>query len=105
MDSMLITMIATAIYNLIAPFLLEKGKWSRAFPFMQPFAGVLNNVTSFVVAFAGSVGVTYAVDAAHRTVTIGWPEPAQAVKALIVAVVGYLIQKFAYTRAIKQGGA
>lgn len=103
MDSMLITMIATAIYNLIAPFLLEKGKWSRLFPFMQPLAGVLNNVTSFLVAFIGAAGITYAVDVDAHTFTLTWPDPEQAIKALLIAGVGYLIQKAAYKRAIKVG--
>jgi hypothetical protein len=103
MDSMLITMIATAIYNLIAPFLLEKGKWSRLFPFMSPFSAVLNNATSFVVAFLGAAGITYAVDVNAHTFTLTWPDPEQVIKALIIAAVGYLIQKVAYKRAIKIG--
>jgi len=103
MDNFVVLAIATAIYNIIAPFLLEKGKWSRRFPFMQPFGPVLNNVTSFVVAFLGAAGITYAVDADTRTFTLTWPEQADAIKALIAAGIGYLIQKFAYKRAIKEG--
>ena len=103
MDSVLITMVATAIYNLAAPFLLEKGKWSRFFPFMQPLAGLLNNVTSFLVAFLGAAGITYAVDTNAHTFLLHWPDGQQALKALIVAAVGYLIQKFAYKRAIQVG--
>jgi hypothetical protein len=103
MDTVLITMVATAIYNFVVPFLLEKGKFSAKFPFMQPYAGVLNNVTSFVVALLGAAGITFAVNAQAHQLVVTWPDPEQAAKALLVAGIGYLIQKFAYKRAIKTG--
>lgn len=103
MDNILIVGIANLLYNLVAPFLLEKGKWSKRFPMMQPYAPVLNNLTSFGVALLGAAGITFAVNAPAHQLVVTWPDPEQALKALIVAAVGYLIQKFAYKRAIKVG--
>lgn len=103
MDSVLITMLVTAIYNGIAPFLLEIGKRSNNFPFMEPMKGVRNNLTSLMVAAAGALGINYTLDLHAHTFMFQWPDTDVMVKSAIGAGVGYLLQKFFYQRAKKAG--
>ncbi|CAB4177288.1 hypothetical protein UFOVP998_4 [uncultured Caudovirales phage] len=100
MDTLL-AMLTTTVFNLIAPFVLEKGKWAKSFPFMQPFAPWLNQATSFVVALLAAGGISYTFDPAAGTLLVSGLIADKVLKALIIAVVGFLIQKVAYKRAIE----
>jgi hypothetical protein len=98
MEAMLIAFIV----NAVAPFLLEKGKFAKFFPFMQPIAPVLNSVTSFVVALATQIGVAYQFDPAAHTLLISGLDPLAILRALVGAGVGFLVQKFVYKVAVKE---
>lgn len=98
-----IAMLANTLFNLVAPFLLEKGKFSAKFPFMQPVAPWLNQATSFVVALLAAGGISYTFDPAAGTLLVNGLIADQVLKAFIIAAIGFLIQKAAYKRAIKIG--
>lgn len=93
-------LLVNAVFNMVAPFLLERGKFSKAFPFMQPYAPVLNNVTSFVVALLASGGITYTWDPTAGRLILDGLLADRVAKAAIGAVIGFLIQKALYKGAI-----
>lgn len=93
MDGLLMLLISA-----LTPWLLERLKWARWFPLMQPFAPVLNRVTPLALAAIVAAGVTFTVDSTGWT--LKGPLPEDMVRGVLLWLVGAAVQHFSYERGI-----
>lgn len=98
MDGLLVILISA-----ITPWIMERLKFSKYFPFMQPFAPVLNRLTPLVVAAITAAGVTVGFDQAGGVLTVSGLVPSDVIRGLILWGAGALTQQVSYTRAIGGG--
>lgn len=96
MDALLVLLI-----SVLTPWVLERLKYSRWFPFMQPFAPVLNRLTPLVVAAITAAGVTVGFDQGSGVLTVGGLVPSDVIRGLLLWGAGALTQQVSYKRAIE----
>lgn len=94
MDGLLMLLVSA-----VTPWVLERLKSARWFPFMHPVAPVLNRLTPIVLAALVASGITYSFDGG--TLTISGLLPDQIVRGLLLWLVGAGTQHLAYQRAIR----
>lgn len=94
MDGLLMIVISA-----VTPWLLERLKWQRWFPLMQPIAPVLNRVTPLILAAGVAAGITFNVDASGWT--LSGPLPEDMLRGALLWVGGAVVQHASYHRAIK----
>ncbi len=94
MDGLLLIVISS-----VTPWILERLKFQRWFPLMQPVAPVLNRITPIVLAGLVAVGVTVQFD--KGTLSVSGLMPDEIIRGLLLWVTGYVVQEVSYRRAIK----
>jgi hypothetical protein len=83
------------------PFILEKLKWQRWFPLMQPYASKLNRITPLVVSALVAAGITIDFDHVNGVLTIAGLIPGDIVRGLLLWGFGAITQHVSYERAIR----
>lgn len=89
--------VTVLIVSALMPWLLERLKWARWFPLMQPYATWLNRATPLAVAAMVAAGVTFSIDDAGWT--LKGPLPEDMVRGLLLWIVGAVTQHLTYERA------
>jgi hypothetical protein len=98
MDGLLMLFISA-----FTPFLLEKLKWARWFPLMQPVAPVLNRLTPLVLSAIVAAGIVFNFNSVTGVLTISGLIPSDVIRGLLLWGGGALVQQLSYQRAIKVG--
>ena len=98
MDGLVMLLISA-----LTPWLLERLKWARGFPLMQPMAPVLNRVTPLVLAAVIAAGVTFQFDQSSGVLLISGLVPSDMIRGVLLWVAGAGVQELSYQRAIKVG--
>jgi hypothetical protein len=89
------------VISALTPFILEKLKWQRWFPLMQPYAAKVNRITPLIVSALVAAGITIDFDHVNGVLTIAGLIPSDIVRGLLLWTVGALTQHVSYERAIK----
>ena len=94
MDGILMLLI-----SVISPWVLEKLKWARWFPLMQPVAPFLNRATPLMLSALIAAGVTIQFDQTAGVLMVSGLIPSDVIRGLLLWGVGATTQHLTYTRA------
>ena len=97
-----VEVIVSLAVSTLVPWVLERLKWARWFPLIQPFAPALNRGFAWAVATTTALGIAVSFNAADGVLTITGLVPADILRVVFQAAGNFLVQEVVYRKAIDQ---